>query len=1034
MGAAEELPEGLYDALVDARLRQRIDQLIAEGRRVREERVDPAEQPTRLAQHLQGQVARLLESVPPDRRVEVANGIVAAARQLSAAAQDDLVEVAEGPSLLREVTPSDLDGASRYLQPEIPLGQTDLLVNARGEPALAHELAAEITSADEIDLICAFIKWHGLRLVAEPLEAAIRRGVPVRVLTTTYVGATERRAVDELVRLGAKVRISYETQRTRLHAKAWLFRRRSGLHTAYVGSSNLSRSALIDGLEWNVRISRSANAPVIDKFAATFDSYWASDDFEPYDPDRDGERLDAALGSAHRREPLRLSGIEVRPHPFQEEILEALDAERKVHGRTRNLVVAATGTGKTVVAALDFRRLRQELGGDPTLLFVAHRKEILEQSQLTFAQVLNDGAFGERYVDGSRPERWRHVFASIQSLTAYGPERIPPHHFDVVIVDEFHRAAARTYQRLLDHLQPKILLGLTATPERADGINVADWFDGHIAAELRLWEALERDLLAPFHYFGVADNTDLRGLEWKRGGYDSAQLDQVYTGDDARVRLVLRELERHVTDVHRMRALGFCVSQQHAHFMAARFNDAGIAAVALDANTPSAERDAARRRLQAGELSIIFTVDLFNEGVDLPEVDTVLFLRPTESATVFLQQLGRGLRHAPGKDCLTVLDFIGYQHRQFRFDQRYRALTGGSRSSLIADIEEGFPFLPSGCSLQLDPVARQIVLENVRSQLRTNRPALARELASYGDRSLAEYLDESGRDLAAIYRGSGSWTALRRQAGLPTPEAGPDDDALLKRVHRFAQVDDVERIDAWARWLRDGLPEWESLTVREQRLATMLFFAIWPRGGHESIADGWAHLRRHPAVVAEMLELLAIAREAIRHVPVPLRAPVFADVPLSIHCRYSREELLAGLGRATLERTPASDMEGVRYVEHLDADVFTFTLQKTERHYSPTTLYRDYVMAQDLIHWESQSTTSTTSKTGQRYLTHRERGGHILLFARETEKDDLGTRPFLFLGDADYVSHEGSRPIAIVWRLKTPLPADFFAATRVVAS
>src|SRR5690606_12398718 len=375
--------------LVDVRLRERIDQLIAEGRRIREQPVERAEQAERLAQHLHWQMARLLEDVPPDRRVEVANGIIAAARQLSHDAQADLVEVADGPSVLLEVTPPDLGGEARFQQPQLPLSQTDLLVNARGEPALAHELAAEITSADEIELLCAFIKWHGLRLVAEPLDAALRRGVPVRVLTTTYVGATERRAVDELVRMGADVKITYETQRTRLHAKAWLFRRRSGLHTAYIGSSNLSRSALVDGLEWNVRISRSANAPVIDKFAATFDSYWASDDFEPYDPDRDGERLDAALGSAHRREPLRLSGIEVRPHPFQEEILEALDAERKVHGRTRNLVVAATGTGKTVVAALDFRRLRQELGGDPTLLFVAHRKEILEQSQLTFAQVLN---------------------------------------------------------------------------------------------------------------------------------------------------------------------------------------------------------------------------------------------------------------------------------------------------------------------------------------------------------------------------------------------------------------------------------------------------------------------------------------------------------------------------------------------------------------------------------------------------------------------------------------------------------------------
>ena len=332
-------------------------------------------------------------------------------------------------------------------------------------------------------------------------------------------------------------------------------------------------------------------------------------------------------------------------------------------------------------------------------------------------------------------------------------------------------------------------------------------------------------------------------------------------------------------------------------------------------------------------------------------------------------------------------------------------------------------------------VARRIVLDNVRAQLRVNRPTLAKELAAHGDVSLADYLGQTGRDLAAIYRGGGSWTALRRQAGLPTAGPGPDEDSLLKRMHRFAQVDDLERIDTWSSWLDDGLPAWDALTVREQRLATMLLFAVWPRGGaHATVAAGWEQLRKHPAIVNEIVELMAIARDAIRHVPVPLSAPNFSDLPLSVHCRYSREELLAGLGRATLERTPASDMEGVRYVEHLNTDVFTFTLQKTERNYSPTTLYRDYVLAQDLIHWGSQSTTSTASKTGQRYLTHRDRGGHILLFARETEKDDLGTRPFLFLGQGSYVRHEGDRGIAIVWRLQVPLPADFYAATRVVAS
>lgn len=684
-------------------------------------------------------------------------------------------------------------------------GTDDLLVNARGEPVLAREIEAELSSADGVDLLCAFIKFEGLRLIVDRLDEAIRRGCPVRVITTTYVGATERRAIDELVRRGAEVKISYETQRTRLHAKAWLFRRRSGMDTGYVGSSNLSRSALVDGLEWNVRLSRSENPSTLDKFAATFESYWAQDAFERYDPERDAERLDAALGVAGRREPLRLAGLEVRPFPHQQDVLDRLDAERHVHDRWRNLVVATTGrqdghrrAGLPAPQGAARRHL--------SLLFVAHRREILEQSQAVFRAVLGDGAFGELYVAGQRPERWRHVFASVQSLAARGIDAVPPEHFDVVVVDEFHHAEAATYGSILNHLQPRVLLGLTATPERGDGRDVTHWFDGLVAAELRLWEALEQELLCPFHYFGVADQTDLSGLEWKRGGYDVAGIDRLYTGNDARAALVLRQVEDKVLDVRSMRALGFCVSKSYAAYMARVFDLAGVPSIALDADTPADLRRDARLRLQRAELNAVFTVDLFNEGLDIPEVDTVLFLRPTESATVFLQQLGRGLRHARGKACLTVLDFIGQQHRRFRFDVRYRALTGASRADLERQVVERFPFLPSGCAVELDRVASGIVLANIRGQLRATSKELVAEVRAAGDVSLPTYLAESGRDLVDVYRGSGSWTSLRRAASIERSDALGSEAPLLRRVHRLVSVDDLERVRVWRAWFERSAP------------------------------------------------------------------------------------------------------------------------------------------------------------------------------------------------------------------------------------
>ncbi len=277
------------------------------------------------------------------------------------------------------------------------------------------------------------------------------------------------------------------------------------------------------------------------------------------------------------RVTISLSGLTVTPYSYQQEMLDAIDVERQVHDRHRNLVVAATGTGKTVIAALDYRRLCEPAGdASPSLLFVAHRKEILEQSLRTYREVLADPDFGELYVGGARPERWRHVFASVQSLSAYGIDRIPADAYEIVVVDEFHHAEARTYRKILDHLAPRELLGLTATPERADGVDVRQFFGGRTAAELRLWDALGADLLCPFHYFAVADGTDLRRISWSKGRYDEEQLSNVFTGNDARALVVLKQLRDKVTNVGAMRALGFCVSVAHAEYMARVFNEAGI--------------------------------------------------------------------------------------------------------------------------------------------------------------------------------------------------------------------------------------------------------------------------------------------------------------------------------------------------------------------------------------------------------------------------------------------------------------------------
>ncbi|MEV6690346.1 DUF3427 domain-containing protein [Micromonospora sp. NPDC051196] len=1016
---------GVYEHVITQKLARRLQHL--DTALVQQARLDPADAHDVLAKHIAALARRALLAVGGGddklaRQVDLVNRIAEniASLEPRAVGVDD--QVIDAELLLHAIAapPTPPAAPDFPVRPTTPLSSGALLVNGRNQPRIGHEVTHEMASADQVDLLCAFIKWHGLRIIEPAIRDLRDRGGRLRVITTTYLGATDQRALDRLAELGAEVKVSYETRTTRLHAKAWLFRRRTGTTTAYVGSSNLSKTALVDGVEWNVRISNLEQPYVIDTFAATFEDYWNDPAFEEYDPSRDADRLRTALRGERRDEaPTEIANLDVRPYPYQAEILADLDAERKVHGRWRNLVVMATGTGKTVVAALDYRRLHREKTID-SLLFVAHQEQILRQSLATFRQVMGDGSFGETLVGGREPQHWRHVFASIQSLHR---REIDPEAYDMVIVDEFHHAEAPTYARLLTRLKPRVLLGLTATPDRSDGGDVRGWFDGRAAVELHLWDALERQLLAPFQYFGLHDDVDLSQLRWKRGqGYDPAELDGVYTGNHARGRMVLRAV-RDTVDINRMRALGFCVSIGHAEFMADWFSTHGVPSAAVTSRTGHTDRQALIKKLKDGTLKVLFTVDLFNEGVDLPMVDTILMLRPTESATIFLQQLGRGLRLADDKPCLTVLDFIGGQHANFRFDLRWRALTGVTRRAITEAVRDDFPVLPSGCHIQLDRVAKEVVLANLKSAVPTSKSGLARELRLIGDVSLGEFLHEAGVEIEDVYRSAsvGGWAGLRRFAGLDSSPPGPDDRELGRAIGRMLHLDDLDRLDLLAR-VANGEPP------AAGRLWDLLHFDLW--GPNAPISESKARLARlwaEPARCREIREVISVLRERIHRVTEPV-----AGLPLRVHARYSRNEACAAFGMSN----PGSLREGVKWLPDAQADIFFVTLVKSEHHYSPTTMYADRAITETLFQWESQSTTSSASATGQRYIHHAGRGSTVHLFVRETKvaDRDLGAPAYLYAGPMTYQQHTGDRPMRIIWRLHHPLPADMYAAARAIAA
>lgn len=1056
-----KLPPGIYEQLVNIEIEEFLRSLSQREIREARESVGASEAPLILSRYLGPLLRRAIAEMAENDRIVKGRKLLNRLIDEMAVFLEDPTwrdfRISEPPDLLLEIPSCKAgeEGVGRRgdpsLRPLTGLSEHTLLTGSPSDPTLVRELEAEILSASRIDWMVSFLRWSGLRFLLPALGLASARGIPIRIVTTTYMKATEIRCLDELAALpGVRLRLSLDESETRLHAKAYLFSRESGFSTAYIGSSNTSKTAFTTGLEWNVKVSGSGSPDLWEKIAASFESVFFREDLVEYS----GSTRDLVLSRLEEpRAALSLSmpGLSITPYPFQEKILEALTVERELHGSVKNLVVAATGTGKTVIAALDYKRLKKP-PAPLRLLFVAHRREILEQSLETYRRVLGDPNFGTLLLPEASERFADHLFVSVQLLDSRGIlERISPDFFDVVVVDEVHHGEAPTYRKIFSRLAPRFLLGLTATPERSDGLDILAHFGGRIAAEIRLPEAISQGLLVPFHYFGITDSLDYRQVRWERGGYNPSDLDRLITGDDLRAGLILKAVDKYLAHARKARGLGFCVSVNHAMKMAEVFTRAGLPSEALHAGTPSERRELIRARLAKGEISFIFSVDLFNEGVDIPEVDTVLFLRPTESLTVFLQQLGRGLRRHPDKEVLTVLDFIGQCRAEYDFESRFRALVGRSRRPLAREIESDFPFLPPGCAIRLEEVARRIVLGNVTKAL-SHRPAKILERLSLWEResrtplSLGGFLETTGLTLGDLYRkvGPGDFSGFSRlkvRAGVAGEFSSPDEGSLTQGIARLSHVGGG-RYGAFLERIVGGvdIPVDSRLTEEERRFFLMFHYGLWgqersPKSlGMARVTDTAARLRGVPPLAQELLELLRYNRERQRLRIDPLTVP--GGAPLDLHGRYQQVEILAAFSQADFDDCRKL-REGVLYLSDLCTDLLFVTLKKSEKDYSPSTMYKDYPVSERVFHWQSQSRTTPESPTGRRYIHHQREGGTILLFVREEEKErerplNLSS-PYLFLGPVRYMSHEGSRPMSILWELDFPMPPDLYLAGRAVA-
>ncbi len=924
---------------------------------------------------------------------------------------------------------ADLKNYINEIYPLTGLTQSELFCGSNAGLSIESELKREILSADKIYWLVSFIKWAGIRIFRKELEEYTSSGRELKIITTSYMGATDSKAVEYLASLtNTQVKLSYNTERERLHAKSYLFLRNTGYHTGYIGSSNLSHSALTNGLEWNLKITSQEIPHIINKSISTFETYWASHDFEYFSGDTmSSEKLKQALNQQRSGfENSSTHFFDLTPFPHQNDILEQLAVERSVHQRFRNLVVAATGTGKTLISAFDFARF-VKTKPNANFLFVAHREEILKQARSAYRGVLRNSTFGELWVGGHTPDHYRQLFVSIQSLNnQLGQLNLTSDFYDYIVIDEVHHIAATSYRAVLEHFTPSILLGLTATPERHDGGDILVDFGGVIAAEIRLPEAINRRHLCPFQYFGIDDDTDLRTIPWSRGRYDIAQLTNLYTHNQTRFDKILQSIQEIITDISKMKALAFCASKEHAQYMTQQLLLKGIKADVLTSDN-SHERQQKQQAIRSGSINVLCVVDIFNEGIDIPEVDTLLFLRPTESLTIFLQQLGRGLRLVEGKECCTVLDFVGNSRPEYDFANKFRALVGKSNRAISEEIKQGFPHAPLGCRIELTKRTQEMILSNIRQASLTLKRLIAmiRQYPQYSTLplTLTNFLTQHPHlDLNELYK-RGCWTDLVQQAQDKINKSSSDEHILkmLKKAiyTRILPCDDR----TYLRFLKQLCETGFVITEVTHRHALICHYDFWqktgPELGLESIKQSLAKLNQL-SIKEELLDVLNWQLAQTKHEQQMMDA--LPDVPLRLHARYVREQILVAFGATTFERQPPA-REGVFVIQEQNIELMFVTLNKNEKQFSPTTMYHDYAINEKLFHWQSQNSARPDRGRGLDYIQHQKIGKRLFLFVREQTKDNYGrTMGFVNYGEVEYVSHTGSRSMNINWQLKTPMP------------
>lgn len=924
----------------------------------------------------------------------------------------------------------------------------ELIINSKHNNLL-NELKKSLKECKSFYFSVAFINYSGLQLLLDTLKEVEDKNVKGKIITTTYLNFTEPKALERIQEFeNIDMKIFIADNKVGFHTKVYIFENEDD-YKIIIGSSNLTQSALKSNVEWNVKVLSKEGAPFIEHVLKEYDNLW---DMSSELNDEVLQRYMLFLNEIKRTEVRRQMVFEnlkpISPNKMQKRAMENLERLR-AHGENKALVIAATGTGKTYMSAFDVMQYKPK-----TMLFIVHREEILKKAKETFEKLLKNRNIKTGLFTGNAKDRdANYLFATIQTMNRYY-EDFDKHYFDYIIIDEAHHGASDSYLNVLGHFEPKFTLGMTATPERCDSLSVFELFDNNVALEVRLHEALDEDLVIPFHYFGV---TDIEGVDLEDVNLDDKSALAERLMINRRVDFIIEQMNFYGHDGNFRKLLGFCVNIQHAKYMAEEFNKRGINSVALSGEDTVAKRDEYIKRLESDkdDLQAIFTVDIFNEGVDIPSVNTVLMLRPTNSPIIFIQQLGRGLRKSGSKEFLTVLDFIGNHNKTFLIAIALNGARYYDKDSLKVAVATDFADVPGCTHIQIDQISKDRILEQIDKENFRDLKYLREEYNQFkilcGGKipyMLLDYVKYDGApdpvkfiDREGTYLGFVAKT--EKDDELKELLLNDDFEKILKELNTSLPL---KRINEFV--ILKYLLNHNSISLEIAKNEILKYINNMDEDSVRHAFECLNHQYWDSVMIKQRVKLIEYKEDTLyrtdrfeaiinnkeyrKYIEDAINYGIFRyekefqeeyyGVPfLKLYEQYK----MPGVALLSNHRKIHSSFRGSGLLSS-GKEYFLFIDLNKEEGIEERINYKDKFLSENYFQWQSPNATKQDSDRGKNIIFNKDRNVNLHLFVRKYKEIDKKAQPYIYIGKGDTVEYEGEKPITVKLKLQNEVPTKVY--------